>query len=189
MVVALLATQASSQGGRRQLQSVEEDCAQQMQACQSNADCAQILTDAGDGWPDRDTCYANTECGTLFDCALATVPCGQENQACQADSACATVLTADPYDESACLSNSLCATYQSCMGLYQASVAAGTPTPYTNGNTQTIRLGHYSSDECSEGFSMHSASGISCRCPYNYQHTTLDNLHKYCVCEKVCTKQ
>eukprot|EP01046_Picozoa_sp_COSAG06_P049734 COSAG06_NODE_7720_length_2400_cov_1.728814_2_plen_161_part_00 len=160
-----------------------------MQACQNNADCAQILADAGGSWPDRDTCYANTECGVLYDCAMATIPCSSEDAACRADSACAILLDANPYDDSACMSNSLCATYQNCMGVYHASVAAGTPAPYTNGDTQTIRLGHYSSDECNDGFSTDSASGISCRCPYNYQHTTVEDLHKFCVCEKVCTRQ
>jgi hypothetical protein len=188
VVVALLATQASAQAHRRQLQDVNQECPSQMQACNNDADCGQILASAS-GWPDYDTCYANTYCGALYDCAMATMPCPTETQACDQDATCVSLRDADPYDEAACMANSLCSTLMNCYGVYQANVAAGTPVPHTNGNSQKMRLGHYSTNECSEGFATATASGISCRCPYGYQHTTVEDLYSYCTCEKTCTRQ
>ena len=72
------------------------------------------------------------------------------------------------------------------IGIWQESQ---TPVPHTSGNSQKIRLGHYNTNECSEGLSMTTASAISCRCPYGYQHTTVEDLYSYCTCEKTCTRE
>jgi hypothetical protein len=73
-------------------------------------------------------------------------------------------------------------------GLFLKPAGADLPPtiPPTNGDTQLINLKDF--DACADGFTADTSSGVNCRCPAGFVHTTKEALLENCVCELQCKK-